>query len=73
MGPDPLPQADPVPGAEIPPAALYVGGFGSNHPGGANFALGDGSVRFIRSSIDPQVFRLLGHRADGEVISDTDY
>ena len=25
---------------------------GSNHPGGANFALGDGSVRYINQNID---------------------
>ncbi|WP_169974838.1 DUF1559 domain-containing protein [Tautonia rosea] len=57
----------------IPPAAFLVGGFGSNHPGGANFAFGDGSVRFVKDTIDRSVFRYLGHRADGEVISDNSY
>ena len=45
-----------------------VGGFGSSHPLGANFLLGDGSVRFLKTSIDPRVFQLLGARADGEPI-----
>lgn len=47
---------------------LDVGGFGSAHPGGAQFALADGSCRFVQESIDPEVFRRLGNRADGEVI-----
>ena len=46
-----------------------VGGFGSNHAGGANFAFGDGSVRFLKNSINPQVYRYLGNRADGEIVS----
>jgi prepilin-type N-terminal cleavage/methylation domain-containing protein/prepilin-type processing-associated H-X9-DG protein len=46
-----------------------VGGFGSNHPGGANFAFGDGSVRFLKNTIDPKVYRWLGNRADGEITS----
>ncbi|MEW4569888.1 DUF1559 domain-containing protein [Tautonia sp. JC769] len=58
---------------EIPPASLLVGGFGSNHPGGANFAFGDGSVRFVKDTVSREVFRLLGHRADGEVISDNSW
>ena len=48
---------------------LYVGGFGSFHPGDiANFAFADGSVRAISRSIDANLFRLLGHRADGEIM-----
>jgi prepilin-type processing-associated H-X9-DG protein len=46
-----------------------VGGFSSPHAGGANFAFGDGSVRFLKNTITPQVYRCLGNRADGEMIS----
>jgi prepilin-type N-terminal cleavage/methylation domain-containing protein/prepilin-type processing-associated H-X9-DG protein len=49
-------------------ALRFVGGYGSRHPGGANCAFGDGSVRFLKSSIAPGVLRLLGNRADGEFI-----
>jgi len=42
-------------------------GFKSRHSGGANFVLGDGSVRFIRSSIDHRSYQLLGCRNDGQV------
>jgi len=61
------PQADPE------KAARYVGGFGSRHPGGANFVFGDGSVRFMKDSIRPEVFRLLANRADGEMIGADQY
>jgi prepilin-type N-terminal cleavage/methylation domain-containing protein/prepilin-type processing-associated H-X9-DG protein len=54
-------------------AGQSVVGFSSFHRGGANFAFGDGSVRFVAERIDPRVFRLLGHRADGEPISDGAY
>jgi prepilin-type N-terminal cleavage/methylation domain-containing protein len=46
-----------------------VGGFSSRHPGGALFCFGDGSVQFLKSSIAPQVYRRLGNRADGEMLS----
>ena len=49
---------------------LYVGGFGSAHPVLANVAFGDGNVRrLLSSSIDPQVLRQLGHRADGKLLN----
>lgn len=41
----------------------------SNHSGGANFCMGDGSVRFIKSSISMNTYWALGTKADGEVIS----
>ena len=43
--------------------------FGSMHTGGANFGLGDGSVRFIQQSIDMNTYRALASRNGGEVIA----
>jgi len=43
------------------------GAFGSQHPGGAMFALVDGSVRFVEESIDLSLYRLLGQRASAQV------
>ncbi|WP_254512601.1 DUF1559 domain-containing protein [Anatilimnocola floriformis] len=47
---------------------LYVGGFGSYHPGGVNIGLADGCTRFLSLQIDPQTLRQLGNRADGEIM-----
>ena len=41
----------------------------SYHPGGVNTLLGDGSVRFVKSTIDGMVWRALGTVAGGEVVS----
>jgi prepilin-type processing-associated H-X9-DG protein len=41
----------------------------SYHPGGVNTLFGDGSVRFIKSTVDGTVWRALGTIAGGEVIS----
>jgi prepilin-type processing-associated H-X9-DG protein len=42
--------------------------FWSLHPGGCNFLFGDGSVRFVKESVNPTVFSALATRAGGEVI-----
>lgn len=42
-----------------------VGGFGSPHAGGAQFALGDGSVRFLSENIDIEAYQSLASRNDG--------
>ena len=52
---------------------MVVGGFGSSHPGGANFLFGDGSVKFLKSSISGRVLRRLGNREDGDLISDQEF
>jgi len=41
-------------------------GFKSRHPGGAQFAIGDGSVQFIAETIDMQTYQYLGSRNDGK-------
>jgi prepilin-type processing-associated H-X9-DG protein len=41
----------------------------SYHPGGANIAMADGSVRFLKSSTAQSVVWSLGSRAQGEVVS----
>jgi prepilin-type N-terminal cleavage/methylation domain-containing protein/prepilin-type processing-associated H-X9-DG protein len=48
-------------------------GFISLHPGGSNFAFGDGSVRFLKNSINMVTYCALGSRAGGEVVSSDSY
>ena len=48
---------------------LRLSAFGSLHPGGANFALVDGSTRFVSEAIDLTVYRALSTRAGGETAS----
>ena len=61
----PVTNGDKVPADK----ALAVGGFGSAHSGGVvMFGFGDGRVTPLVPDIDPKVYRLLGHRADGELI-----
>ncbi|HLJ96842.1 MAG TPA: DUF1559 domain-containing protein [Gemmataceae bacterium] len=45
----------------------YAWGFGSWHPGGANFLFCDGSVKFLTDSIDYLIFQGLTTIANGEV------
>jgi prepilin-type N-terminal cleavage/methylation domain-containing protein/prepilin-type processing-associated H-X9-DG protein len=45
----------------------------SAHPGGVNVLAGDGSVRFVKSSISVPTWRAFGSRAGGEIISADSY
>jgi prepilin-type processing-associated H-X9-DG protein len=51
----------------------YNYGFKSFHPGGANFGMADGSVRFVKQSISFRTYNALASRAAGEVISSDSY
>jgi len=45
----------------------------SYHPGGVNALFGDGSVRFVKESINGDAWRALGTIASGEVVSGDSY
>jgi hypothetical protein len=68
--PEGVAPAGPAPAgklAAMPGNALFVGGFGSEHPGGVLFAVGDGSTRFMSESTSPAVMQQAAHRADGKL------
>lgn len=46
-------------------------GFKSDHPGGAQFVFGDGSVHFLPDTINYTAYQQLGSRNDGEPVSTT--
>ncbi len=66
-------SSDPTDGNSIW-AGYYVTALGSAppssfHPGGVNVAFGDGSVHFIKNSVNPQTWWGLGSRNGAEVLS----
>ena len=61
-------KSEAIPAAAPSDPTLYVGGFGSWHPTGVNFAFGDGSVRFVPEVISQEVLQQLGNRADGKLL-----
>ena len=72
------PAVDPVAATSsvvdgIPQGPLAVGGFGSFHPNGSNFAFGDGTIRYISITVNMQTYQQLGHRADGKLLSEDAY
>jgi prepilin-type N-terminal cleavage/methylation domain-containing protein/prepilin-type processing-associated H-X9-DG protein len=48
---------------------LRINVFGSHHTGGANFAMGDGSVRFFADSLDLVTLQRLCMHQDGQVVN----
>ncbi|MGL4512377.1 MAG: DUF1559 domain-containing protein [Lacipirellulaceae bacterium] len=66
----PVADTDPTPTTTPPPpsAAINLRGrelFGSAHPGGCLFGFLDGSATSVPFDVDVEVFRQMGHRADG--------
>lgn len=55
---------------DIPPAqrALFVGGFGSDHPSGVQLAYGDGHIEFASKNIGLKVLQQVANREDGQLI-----
>ena len=45
----------------------------SNHSGGVNILMGDGSVRFLKSTVAQNIYWSIGTRANGEVVSSDAY
>jgi prepilin-type N-terminal cleavage/methylation domain-containing protein/prepilin-type processing-associated H-X9-DG protein len=45
----------------------------SNHSGGCNFLMADGSVRFVKSTVSQATYLAIGTRANGEVVSSDSY
>ncbi len=57
------------PSQALAPEALFVGQFGSYHAGRVvQFAFADGSVQALQDTIDLKLFRLLGNRADDQIV-----
>jgi prepilin-type N-terminal cleavage/methylation domain-containing protein/prepilin-type processing-associated H-X9-DG protein len=73
------PNSVPCMNSSDPFVSVYgVGPYGSAsanslHSGGVNVCFADGSVHFIKSSINPQTWWGLGTRASGEVIGSDQY
>jgi prepilin-type N-terminal cleavage/methylation domain-containing protein len=57
------------PGAAFPQPGQKVPNFRSTHPAATNFLFGDGTVRVVKDSIAPSVYRALSTMNAGEVIS----
>jgi prepilin-type N-terminal cleavage/methylation domain-containing protein len=63
-----IPAVD-VATAKLAPNWMIGRGFKSLHPGGAQFAMGDGSTRFVNEGIDGVIYRAIATRAGDEVAS----
>ncbi len=73
-GKEPVPWTKPDNDLDFDPAvAASLYGAGSPHPGGFNAAFANGSVRFLRSSIDATIFRALVTRDGREVVNPDEF
>ena len=50
--------------------ANHIDDFSSYHVGGAHFTMGDGSVRFISTNIDVNLYQRLATRAAGDIVGE---
>jgi hypothetical protein len=63
---------NPATGLDYPPDQWWNRyAFTSNHPGGAQFAMTDASIRFIDNNIDLATFRAMSTRDGHEVVNDS--
>ena len=58
-----------TPPASNPQKLPYAWTLGSKHPGGMNMLFGDGSVRFLKDSINPGIWFAIQTIAGGEIVS----
>ncbi|MEN1678122.1 MAG: DUF1559 domain-containing protein [Planctomycetota bacterium] len=56
-----------------PNSPLAVGGFGSHHPGGAQFVRADGSAEFLSEYMNAKTYAQLANRRDGAIIGEADF
>jgi prepilin-type processing-associated H-X9-DG protein len=59
-------------GGGWPDQAIFANA-SSNHPGGVNVLMADGSCKFIKDSVNQRTWWALGTRANGEVIDASSY
>jgi prepilin-type processing-associated H-X9-DG protein len=58
-------------GAAVAIVVVMATSTASQHPGGVNSSMGDGSVRFVAQGIAQQTWRALGSPSGGEVVGDS--
>ena len=68
-----IPESPGLPCLNVDTFAFSFAGARSLHPGGVNVLLGDGSVRFIKNTINGATWIALGSISSGEVISADSY